>query len=494
MKKLQELVHILGDDHLPLGTRKIDIRVKKLYDYIKFQQEPKGDVAARLLGVKEGGSDFRKVKYYLKIALINGVLAINDASEKSLDSRSNVNDSIWNHLQGSVTKNESVSRPFIDYIADIGLAKARSFDLQEPLVIGGLSVINSTYANQLRKSEYLSLLRSVEDELECDYTLQICYKHFKHLTYLNITRESRRVKVIYLTKAVNEIRSIKTADRTRVRHISIILELNLRMMKSDFDEAITFAENILNRIDEADPKEQQVIAILRNNLSRAYLNSGRHDDGLRFAFKVLSSTDPKKYFAYYSAKELAIVMAMRCGKYQLAYDHFIDVMQEDLGVGLASNYEETQSIIGAYLYILIEMGLVKSKGEEHSLIRLRIGKFLNETVASQKEKSLRNLHVIIIKILEHSLLKRDKDFNQEDAIRKYVQRHLSKPEAVRAKNFILALIKFPENGYNKKIVAREADKYLARLRAHKIGDNNQHPYGEIVLYESIWDHLMAIQV
>lgn len=491
MIQLQELASMLGENHLPVGTNKMDLRVKKLHKYLKTAQHPSDEEAAKVINTEGGSSTFRKAKHHLKLALINGVLAINPSKKGASESRIEANNRMWDYVQGARSGVDCAEHVFVNAIED-NLPDVRNFDLQEPLVVGALTVMNSSNQKSLRKSQYLEFLKMVEVELEYDYKLQVCYKHSRHSTFMNITRRNSEDKVEYLTKALKEIQPFSGTTRFRAEHIYLKLMLRLKMEQGRYEDAITFAKDTLKTFDKRDSLQKQAITIFQNTLTRAYLVSGRCEEGLTFSLYVLNETNSKDVFTYYIAKELVIVMAMRTGRYQLAYEHYLDVLKGSLGAGLASNYEETLAIIEAYLVILIEFGLINISEQGAALTRLRLGKFLNETSVSQKEKSLRNIHIIIIKILNHALFKRDMDFDQADAIRKYVQRHLNDPDTARAKNFILALIKFPENGYNKEMVARESAKYLERLRSYKVGEHHQHPYGEIVLYENIWQHLIKI--
>lgn len=488
---LQELATMLGDGFLPVGTGKMDTRVKRLHAYLREATAPTDEQAAESIGVPAGSSTFRKVKHHLKLALINGVLAIDTSDKSPPENRFSANDKLWNYVQGTQCSSSATRAVFLEEMREQGMENARTFDLQEPLLIGALALAKTPPATSSRKNDYLALLEMARVELAYDYKLQVCFKHAQHLTFMNVTRESNEAKTTYLAKALEEIDSILAVDRTRERLTRATLGLKLSVALGEYQEGIAIGKAAIASFDLENPVYSKNINIFKNNLIRLYLNAALHEEGLAFAVETLSQMDRRDASDYYTTKELLIVMALRGGHYQLAYEHFFDVLENKLGSGLASNYKETQAILEAYLYLLTRIGLVTKQAGETGLNPLRIGKFLNETETSQQEKGLRNIHVIIIKVVEHILFKRDKEFDQADAIRKYIQRHLNESQHLRSKNFLLALIQFPENGYHKSLVMQSAEKYLQRLRDNPMGKHFEHPYAEIVPYEDLWSFLMA---
>ncbi|MBC6993755.1 hypothetical protein QWY85_11285 [Neolewinella lacunae] len=487
---LQELANMLGDGFLPVGEGKRDQRVKRLFLYLKEAPAPTDEQAATTLGLPAGSSAYRKVKHHLKLALINGILAIDITDKSPPENRFSANDKLWNYVQGTQCSSSAARAVFLEAMREQGIENARTFDLQEPLLIGALAVAKNPPATSSRKNDYLALLDMARVELAYDYKLQVSFKHSQHLTFMNVMRESNEAKTIYLSEALKEIDAIVAVDRNRVRLTRATLGLKLSVTRGEYEEGIAISKAAIASFNQDNPIHAKSINIFKNNLVRLYLNAALHEEGLDFALETLSQMDHRDPFDYYSTKELLIVMAMRGGQYQLAYGHFLDVLQNKLGTGLASNYQETQAILEAYLYLLTRIGLVTTQAGETSLNPLRIGKFLNETETSQQEKGLRNIHVIIIKVMEHILFKRDKEFDQADAIRKYIHRHLGEPQHLRAKSFLLALIQFPENGYHKPLVMQSAEKYLQRLRDNPMGKHFEHPYTEIVGYEALWSFLM----
>jgi hypothetical protein len=192
----------------------------------------------------------------------------------------------------------------------------------------------------------------------------------------------------------------------------------------------------------------------------------------------------------YATQEITMVLALRSSDYESAYKIYSDVISGNEVKVLKDNFRETFLIIEAYLQLIVGLGLVRVEKKELNNSKLRIGRFVNNMSFSSKEKKRRNIHVIIIKLINHLINKRDSDFNMADPVRKYVQRHLTDLKTIRARNFILAMVSFSENGFSLSHAQNEREKYFSVLNKHHVGQNNQHPYGELVVFESLWRHVV----
>jgi tetratricopeptide (TPR) repeat protein len=490
MEQFVELIEMLGDAFLPVQPSKLGDRVSKLFNYLKSSEQPTEEVAARKVGVISGSADFRKVKHHLKLALINGVVAIKSSSKDMSPNRKETNHKVWNYVSAA----QSDLGPVKDFIATdlIGtvIEPARHFDLQEPLLVAHLSLINSEIANLMRSKPFLELCQKVHTEIDFDYKLQIGHKHLAHSNFLNIKRASNAEKISYLAGAVAEINEISAENRFRTMHASLYLGLKLRFAKRDYDSAIDFIEKALPQYDPTNARQRPMVRVFQNNLLRAFLYTCRYEEGVNFGCRLLEKETSLKA-TIYASQELTMMLALRSGDYQVAYRIYKEVVDAKVVNSLNHNYKETFLIIKAYLYLLVDFKLIDTGKENVGAIKLKIGRFINDMSLSSKEKKRRNIHVIIIKLLNHYLNKKSTDFDMADAIRKYVQRHLNDSKTIRAKNFILALVLFLENGFNCRLIKQAVEKHVMELNNHPVGQNDQDPFGELVTYDSLWNHLIS---
>lgn len=492
LKKIIELAQMLDEDYLPVNDSKLGGQAEKLFKYLKTIDSPDEYEAAREIGVKPSSNAFRKVKHHLKLALINGVTAIKPQSSTSnIDNRMNANDFVWNYVCALRSESESVKNFIVSNIDASILNPARTYDLQEPLTVGYVSQVNSNHIYLMKRKYFVGLIDYLLIELEYDYKLQISHKLFAHNSFLNIKRTSNEEKAHFLNDGLRLMNSISSVERPRTINSYLYLELKLSLVKGEYRTAITQAKQALDRFDHENPLQAHIISVFKNNILRAYLNTSLYQEGLSFAKQVLSETKLSSK-SYYGMLELTTVMALRSEEYQLAYSYYDYIIESGRAISLSNNFKETFLIIEAYLQLLIEMNLIDVSSENKKMARIRIGKFMNDMVFSHKEKALRNVHVIIIRVLNHSLNRRGQDFDQGEAVRKYVQRHLNEPSSIRAKNFLLALIQFPENGFHKKIAIAKAERYINQLHKVEMGQNHQHPYGEIIPFEKLWNHVITL--
>jgi hypothetical protein len=492
MEQLIELTEMLGDDFLPVQPSKLGKRVSKLFKYLKESKLPTEDEAAQKIGVVSGSSDFRKAKHHLKLALINGVVALDTSIKDKPENRRKANHRVWNYVSYGQSDVHSIKDFIAAGVVETVLEPAKGFDLQEPLLVACLSLIDSAVPNSFRKKEFLRLCQQLQEELDYDYKLQVAHKHLSHNTFLNIKRVPEAEKANYLAQAVDEINEISTENRFRTRHAALYLGLKLRFAQRNYDSAIDFIKEALPEYDSNDTKQRPMVRIFQNNLLRAFLYTCRYEEGVEFGKDLLKKETSLKA-TIYASQELTMMLALRSGDYQGAYQIYKEVVDGKVVESLNHNYKETFLIIEAYLHLLVGLGLIKGGRGDTNSTKLKIGKFLNDMSFSSKEKNRRNIHVIIIRIINHYLNKKDVDFDMADAVRKYIQRHLNDSNTIRAKNFILALASFSESGFDLDIAKKEGQKYINELSKYSVGQNNQDPFGELVTYEHLWGHVVGTQ-
>jgi hypothetical protein len=127
-------------------------------------------------------------------------------------------------------------------------------------------------------------------------------------------------------------------------------------------------------------------------------------------------------------------------------------------------------------------------------VKLKIGRFINSFDYAQKEKTLRNVQIVLIKLIYAVIsYNGDKLFNEIDACKKYASRHLNKAGLDRSRWIIKAIIYSGEREMDATSVAFAEKTYLNKIGELPIREAHQHSHIEVVKYDALWrliiDHL-----
>jgi hypothetical protein len=189
---------------------------------------------------------------------------------------------------------------------------------------------------------------------------------------------------------------------------------------------------------------------------------------------------------YAKTQELLILLCLRTGNFQKAYLYFWKYDLNEFGKNIDSYFVETMLIFKAYLGILILTNSIQIN-ENSPMMQFRVGRFINSFEHAQKEKTFRNVQIVLIKLIFAVLsYEGDKLFNEIDACKKYTSRHLLKNSLDRSRWMIKAIIYSAERGMTSASIEFVKKNYLNKIGESPILETRQHSHIEIVRYDVLW--------
>ncbi len=152
------------------------------------------------------------------------------------------------------------------------------------------------------------------------------------------------------------------------------------------------------------------------------------------------------------------------------------------------------SINEAYFNFLIQLGKINPTEEELELIpKFRLYKFLNNIPLYSKEKSGRNIPILIIHVL---FLLQMRKYNQiidrTEALNQYAYRYLRKDDTFRSNAFIKMLLCAPKADFNRIRTERYAQKYKDKLISMPWEKSTSLLEVEIIPYEDLWEFVLEL--
>lgn len=496
MEQLQELIAMLGPDFLPCQSNKMGGKVRRLFNYLREADFPDEDIAAKKIGTTPGSSNFRKVKHYLKLALINGITAVKPVYKSMGEGETaDTNALAWNYA-AALGGSEGIARDFLvqELSTDV-LAVAKEFETDDayPTI---LSQALAHEAGKRAKSKVaVEEIAAAKEELVYACKVQFFRQFSTHSTFLNLTRASEEEKAALFTRAIKKLEAIDSVERNLTTFGLFYLKLKLHFVKREYEQVVLLGKAGLRQwIQDENGNDQSRVKNVLNiklNMLRAYQFFLKSKEGLDLSLQTIENPNLNN-INLYGFYEFGMIFALRGKKYETLNYLYNKVRASGEVNDLRQHFRETFLIIEAYIQVLIKLGRIEVDNKTKNQSRLRIGRFLNEMDFSYKEKSRRNIHVMIIKILYHSIYGKNEYFEQSDAVRKYIQRYLSDEKNVRAKSILLAMVLYLENGRNTRVISQKIDNYLKILRNNQYGSFQQDPYTEFLPYEETWNLLTSV--
>ncbi|MBK7873247.1 MAG: hypothetical protein IPJ74_22545 [Saprospiraceae bacterium] len=196
-------------------------------------------------------------------------------------------------------------------------------------------------------------------------------------------------------------------------------------------------------------------------------------------------------YNWYRFQEAYIILGLHTQHYQKAYDLFLHGIKHKRFEFLPPDQQEYWRILEAYLFYLHEIGKIDTQGERYSSSKFWLGKFLNQTQISAKDKRGMNVTILIIQIiLLINQKKWGKTLDKIESIEQYCSRYLHKPDTIRAYYFMKMLLTLPKNNFHREAVARKSANYFKHLQKHALEIGNQSFFMEIILFEDLWKMIL----
>jgi len=180
--------------------------------------------------------------------------------------------------------------------------------------------------------------------------------------------------------------------------------------------------------------------------------------------------------------------------YTMAYKYLIEALNEDSLKKLYESFREPWLIKEAYMQLLLKMGKVTEAEDSKNKLRpFRINRFLNEVPLYSRDKSGRNIAILIIHVLFLFIQKKDDELQRRlDALGQYSFRYLRNDETLRSNAFIKMLQKLPDANYHPKGIQRRVDKFYKRLVETPMNISEDSAETEVIPYEHLWEIVLEL--
>lgn len=487
MRHLIELVELLGENPLPyIGDDARGRQIRLLLQYVKNTEQPTDREAATAIGLKPGSSTYRKYKHYLKFALLNGITALHPINHREAD-RKRAYNFVWRLITIGKSLRVSVgSEVLLPYLEQAFKLAVKHSMLDAAFETA--TMLRRQYTNrQFDRNKYQFYRKQASHYREVSRAYQDVVADLNEVIYLRNVRHAPADLAEFATACYHQHAPL--IDRYNLAMISYLIyfiKVNAHLAVRDYEQLIATATQAIDYLDGCPTTLPSMYQVFEANLSVAYAQRNDYTNGIAFAHRMLSKTSPNEY-NYLKVNELILILNLRSGKFQEAYEAFIKIDQRRLRKNLLAYYRETFDIIEAYLYLLISMQQIVEPEGESRFSRFRINKFLNSFDYSNAEKGHRNVHLLIIKIIDHLLHRRHRQtMDSIEAITKYTQRHLRSAELKRAKYFVKALAQLSVQAFHREAVERNTGRIIKRLDEYPLRESKQDYEMELVPYDVLW--------
>ena len=491
MNQLSELVGLLGVNYkLCTCNVKDDTALKDLYAYLQDTDQPSAQEAAQRVGLNAADPAFRKLKHQLKLHLVNAITSI-ELAERTEDRRKRTYAYVWKLIaiakQLRTTLGSSVLLP---YLAE-AFRMAETHEMVDAAYECAV-MLRRQYANrQFDPDKYVHYAEEARRYRAISRCHQDVVADFNHILYLrNCRRSDEDIRIAAQQAYRRHAYAIAEYDLALISYVVFLIELNIYLAVNDYEGVIGVADRALSYLEGKAttlPKMQQVFEA---NLSVAYTQLNDYPRGSAFARRLLTKTDPSD-FNYLKVHELLLLLSLRAGKFQEAYDTFLSIKPEVLTKNMLSYYYETFRIIEAYLYLLVKMDKIQVRSGDRTFERFRVSRFMNSFQYAHGEKNSRNVHLLIIEIVDHVLHRRhNKSVYSIEAITKYASRHLKGRSFDRVRYFLKALAQLATQQFHRTAVERHTTRYIKLMQQIPISEARLDFYLELVPYELLWGMIL----
>jgi tetratricopeptide (TPR) repeat protein len=283
---------------------------------------------------------------------------------------------------------------------------------------------------------------------------------------------------------------VELYDDPNISYIVFLLELNIYLAVKDYSGVIEVANQAISYLNGRPGTLPKMVQVFEANLSVAYTQQNDYENGRAFALRLLERTGPEEH-NYIKVYELLLLLSLRAGKFQEAYATFRSIHPATLRRDILSYYRETFRIIEAYLYLLIQLCKIQIDADDTHFQNFRISRFLNSFLHATSEKSHRNVHLLIIEIIDNVINERHGRTSYSiEAINKYAQRHLKGSGHERIRYFLKALSQLSVQQYHRTAVERHTSRYIQRMKQHRLEETKLDYYMELVPFETLWELIL----
>jgi hypothetical protein len=491
MKHLSELVELIADgDDFGAQPNQMDVRIRELFELIRSNPELDAETAAQRMHLRPGGSAFRKVKHALKLALLNRLTALS-ISDRSPDKRKRAYAYVWKLIAIAKQLRTDLKSEFLLASLEEAYRLAEQHAFHEAAHQSAM-MLRRQFANRRFDTEKYLYYRDRADHYRAMVlALKEATAELNEVFFRRNTQRPAHEIAQYARDAFDRHgHLVELYDEPNISYIVFLLELNIYLAVRDYGRVIEVANRALSYLDGRAGTLPKMIQVFEANLSVAYTQLNDYENGRAFALRLLERTGPDEH-NYIKVYELLLLLSLRAGKFQEAYATFRSIHPATLRRDILSYYRETFRIIEAYLYLLIRLGKIEPDAQDVHFRNFRISRFLNSFRHATSEKSHRNVHLLIIEIIDNVTNERHgKTTYSIEAINKYAQRHLKGPGHERVRYFLKALSQLSVQQYHRTAVERHTSRYIQRMKQHRLEETKLDYYMELVPFETLWELIL----
>ncbi len=467
------------------------IAQEKLYAYVRKHPAASAEEAAGHLGLKAACPTFRKVKHALKLELLNAVTRI-EITGRSTDSRKRMYAYVWKLItvgkQLRTSVNSGVLLPYLEEAfttaADaefLGAAYESAKMLRRQYNNRRFDPAKYEYYRN-RARQYRDITRKYEDVVA----------DFNELSYLrNTQRDPNEIEEVAKRCHARHVDAIEAYDVPLISYLVYLIELNRYLAARDYRGVIRVAEAAIDYLQGRETAQPTMFQVFEVNLSVAYAQLNDFDNGMSFARSLLKRTDPGEH-NYLKVYEMMLLLCLRSAKFQEAYDIYRTMKFDQATAKQAGHLAETVRIFEAYLYLLYKLKQINPRDGDNTFDRFRMQRFLNSFQRVNTEKSHRNVHLLILQIIDQVIRHRhtESDYSIE-AITKYAQRHLRGAGHERIRYFLKALAQLSVQRFHRTAVERHTSRYLRKMQEYPLNESAQVYYMELIPYDILWKLILG---
>ena len=492
MKQLSELIGLLDREQTLFSAPATgeDRPVQQLYDFLRATEDPTDEAAAEALAMEPTTPAFRKIKHRLKLELINALTAISVSGRES-DRRERALAYVYKVTAiGQQVRASRSAGPLLPYLQEAFRLAERYEEIesaQQLAVMLRRQFVNrffdrAKYAYYAEQAVYYGTLADAYNALVAD---------LNEVTYLrNIRATPEEIRDAARGAHLRHAPLLQRYDLVMIGYLVFLLEVNQYLATSDYGRVIDTAQRALSYLRTKPNALPRMYEVFEANLTVAYAQMNDYPRGTAFARQLLERTAPGDH-NYIKVYELLLTLSLRAGRFQEAYASYRSIQPETFTTDLIAYYSESFRIIEAYLYLLVEMGQIKLDPEDQTFARFRIKRFVNSFEHATGEKRHRNVHLLIIQIIDHVVHRRHtKSTYTIEAITKYATRHLRGHDYRRVRYFLKALAQLSTQQFHRAAVERHTARYIQQLQELPLNESRLDYSMELVPYEVLWNLIL----
>ncbi len=491
MTSLKEILWVAASAKLCLNLdTERGRRIDKLYRYLRDTDQPDDDEAAVMLfgkGKTKSYGPYKKVKHYLKYELINAATAITVGEKVSKEDR--VGTALFcNRLlsMGSILMYKGATKVAVEFLEQ-AYKIADEFNLVVQASESS-SELMRLYTQNLYDKQKLAFYQERANYYQ--YLRHAIFQVEQALTTVrNMIQENEdSEKVAAYAAQQSDLYAPLLKQYEDVRIYASYYYMKISGLFSAFDFQGAASESLaalafFEKIGLADSRQAQVF---NSTLITCYVQLGDYEAGAALLDKTMTMVE-KNGMNYFKMIEHGLLLSLRSGRYQEAYDWYAKVDQEAMRATLSAGYAEYFPLYKGYLSFLVGIKKIQVAADDQQFGDFRMAKLLNETIGFVKDKRVMNVHLLIVQMLYFTMQGQySRALDRVDAINKYCSRHLRRDESYRSNCFLKLLLELPINGFHRAAVERNAEKWLKKLAEVPFDVVSQSHEVEIIPYETLW--------